>query len=81
MVNWCPGKCESAISDLEAEPQEHESSLWYINYPIINDDWKGPSGEWVSGEWAKGAMADSYPRNREEGGESGAGTWDVARRR
>ena len=55
MVNWCPGRCESAISDLEAEPQEHESNLWYINYPIINDDWKGPSAEWGSGEWAKGA--------------------------
>jgi len=55
MVNWCPGRCESAISDLEAEPQEHESSLWYIKYPIINDDWKGPSAEWGSGEWAKRA--------------------------
>ena len=55
MVNWCPGRCESAISDLEAEPKEHEGRLWYIKYPIINDNWKGPSAEWGSGEWAKGA--------------------------
>ncbi|MHA1151025.1 MAG: valine--tRNA ligase [Promethearchaeota archaeon] len=55
MVNWCPGKCESAISNLEAEPQEHESHLWYLKYPIITDDWKGPKGEWSSGKWAEGA--------------------------
>ncbi len=55
MVNWCPGRCESAISDLEAEPEEEQSSLWYLRYPIINKAWKGPSGEWGSGEWAAGA--------------------------
>ncbi|MHA1715748.1 MAG: valine--tRNA ligase [Promethearchaeota archaeon] len=54
MVNWCP-RCESAISNLEAEPEEKESSLWYIKYPIITDDWDGPKNEWGSGEWAKGA--------------------------
>lgn len=55
LVNWCPGRCESAISDLEAEPQEVESSLWFIKYPIIGEGWKGPKTEWGSGEWAKGA--------------------------
>lgn len=55
MINWCPGRCESAISNLEAEPQDHESSLWYLKYPIKSDNWKEPYGEWGSGEWAKGA--------------------------
>ena len=55
MVNWCPGKCESAISNLEAEAEEHEGHLWYLKYPIITDEWKGPKAEWASGKWAKGA--------------------------
>ncbi|MHA1732781.1 MAG: valine--tRNA ligase [Promethearchaeota archaeon] len=55
MINWCPGRCESAISDLEAEPEEVKTSLWYVRYPVINDDWKGPRGEWGSGKWAEGA--------------------------
>ncbi|MHA1684568.1 MAG: valine--tRNA ligase [Promethearchaeota archaeon] len=55
LVNWCPGRCESAISDLEAIPEEHRSHLWYIKYPMVNDDWSGPRGEWGSGEWASGA--------------------------
>ncbi|MHA2504404.1 MAG: valine--tRNA ligase, partial [Candidatus Kariarchaeaceae archaeon] len=55
LVNWCPGRCESAISDLEAEPTEVQGYLWYIKYPVKTDDWDGPAGEWGSGEWAKGA--------------------------
>ena len=55
MVNWCPGKCESAISNLEAEAEEVESNLWYLKYPIKTDDWQGPKGEWGSGKWAEGA--------------------------
>ncbi len=54
MVNWCP-RCESAISDLEAEPEDEESSLWFLKYPVINNDWSGPTGKWGSGTWAKGA--------------------------
>jgi len=55
MVNWCPGKCESAISNLEAEAEEVESNLWYLKYPIKTDGWPGPKGEWGSGKWAEGA--------------------------
>ena len=54
MVNWCP-RCESAISDLEVEPQVHDSALWHVRYPIRNADWDGPRGEWGSGAWAEGA--------------------------
>jgi len=54
LVNWCP-RCESAISDLEAQAQEHPGHLWYIRYPVITEDWPGPFDEWGSGNWAKGA--------------------------
>jgi valyl-tRNA synthetase len=54
LVNWCP-RCESAISDLEAIPHEHDTHLWIIRYPIVNDDWDGPAQPWGSGHWAKGA--------------------------
>jgi valyl-tRNA synthetase len=55
LVNWCPGRCESAISDLETESEEKQSYLWYIKYPIINDSWEGPKHPWSSGKWAEGA--------------------------
>ncbi len=32
MVNWCP-RCGTAISDLEVEYEEQESTLWYVRYP------------------------------------------------
>jgi len=54
MVNWCP-RCESAISDLEVIPNEHDSHLWVIRYPILNEDWDGPKHAWGSGRWAEGA--------------------------
>ncbi|MHA1512045.1 MAG: valine--tRNA ligase, partial [Promethearchaeota archaeon] len=55
MVNWCPGRCESAISDLEAISEESEGHLWYIKYPITGKYWKKPKNEWGSGKWAEGA--------------------------
>ncbi|MFX1546279.1 MAG: valine--tRNA ligase, partial [Promethearchaeota archaeon] len=54
MVNWCP-RCESAISDLETISGEKASQLWYIKYPIVDEDWKKPLAEWGSGKWAEGA--------------------------
>jgi len=65
LVNWCP-RCRSAISDLEVIPEEQSSHLWYVRYPILNDDWDGPpppsppvgggeGGGWGSGKWAEGA--------------------------
>ena len=48
MVNWCP-RCESAISDLEVIPQDHASHLWHIRYPVMDEGWSAPAGEWGSG--------------------------------
>jgi len=56
LVNWCP-RCESAISDLEVEPEERAAHLWHIRYPIVTADWDGPQGGWGSGRWAEGATA------------------------
>ena len=33
MVNWCP-RCQTALSDLEAVPQETDGHLWHIRYPV-----------------------------------------------
>jgi valyl-tRNA synthetase len=54
LVNWCP-RCQSAISDLEAIPEEHDDHLWTIRYPLVGHDWKGPTHPWGSGRWAEGA--------------------------
>ncbi|MGD9375407.1 MAG: valine--tRNA ligase, partial [Anaerolineae bacterium] len=54
LVNWCP-RCQSAISDLEAIPEEHDTHLWTIRYPLINEEWAGPRHPWRSGRWAEGA--------------------------
>jgi valyl-tRNA synthetase len=33
IINWCP-RCLTALSDEEAEHQDHEGNLWHIRYPI-----------------------------------------------
>src|SRR5215475_8944726 len=32
LINWCP-RCETALSDLEVEPQESEGHLHHLSYP------------------------------------------------
>ena len=54
LVNWCP-RCTSAISDLEVVHWEEKTHLWYVRYPLVNEDWAGPEAEWGSGQWAQGA--------------------------
>jgi valyl-tRNA synthetase len=39
MVNWCP-RCQTALSDLEAIPEETDGHLWHIRYPVIGSDIK-----------------------------------------
>jgi len=33
IINWCP-RCQTVLSDLEVEHQEHQGQLYYIKYPI-----------------------------------------------
>ncbi|MCK5655646.1 MAG: valine--tRNA ligase [Candidatus Aureabacteria bacterium] len=33
IINWCP-RCETALSDEEAEHEMHKGNLWYIRYPV-----------------------------------------------
>jgi len=67
LVNWCP-RCTSAISDLEVEPEERDSHLWYIRYPVIDEDWDGPPP--ISPLQAGGTQAGG-----EGGGLWGSGKW------
>ena len=33
LINWCP-RCETALSDEEAEPREETSGFWHLRYPV-----------------------------------------------
>jgi len=33
IINWCP-RCETALSDIEVEHEEHQDKLYYIKYPL-----------------------------------------------
>jgi len=35
IINWCP-RCRTALSDLEVEYEDQDSSLYYIRYPFEN---------------------------------------------
>ena len=35
IINWCP-RCETALSDLEAEHEETKGNLYYIKYPLAD---------------------------------------------
>jgi valyl-tRNA synthetase len=38
IINWCP-RCQTALSDLEVEHEDHNGHLYYIRYPF--EDGKG----------------------------------------
>ncbi len=37
IINWCP-RCQTALSDLEVEHEEHDGHLWYVRYPVLDED-------------------------------------------
>ncbi len=37
MINWCP-RCHTALSDIEVEHEEEESTLTYIRYPLVGTE-------------------------------------------
>jgi len=46
IINWCP-RCQTAISDLEVEHHEAQDHLWYVRYPLLDDNGQ-PSGEYIT---------------------------------
>ncbi|HKM39769.1 MAG TPA: valine--tRNA ligase [bacterium] len=37
IVNWCP-QCHTAISDIEVEYEDSGGYLWYVRYPLADED-------------------------------------------
>lgn len=37
VINWCP-RCGTTLSDLELEYEEEKGTLWYIKYPLKDED-------------------------------------------
>ena len=42
IINWCP-RCQTALSDEEAEHREQQGALYYIRYPL-----KGQPDTWIT---------------------------------
>jgi valyl-tRNA synthetase len=36
MIKWCP-RCETALSDLEVDYEDHEAKLYYVRYPMVGE--------------------------------------------
>ncbi|MDP8253533.1 MAG: valine--tRNA ligase [Candidatus Kaelpia aquatica] len=39
IINWCP-RCKTALSDEEVEHQEREGFLYYLKYPVLDEEGK-----------------------------------------
>jgi valyl-tRNA synthetase len=37
IINWCP-RCQTVLSDLEVEHHEQQGHLWYVRYPLIEEE-------------------------------------------
>jgi len=37
MINWCP-RCRTALSDIEVEHEEEDSSLTHLRYPVVDGE-------------------------------------------
>jgi valyl-tRNA synthetase len=60
LVNWSPA-LQTAVSDLEVEHEQRQTSIWTVRYPLVPKDREPttlaePFGKaWGSGAWAEGA--------------------------
>ena len=37
ITNWCVN-CNTALSDIEVEHKDDPGHLWYINYPVVEEE-------------------------------------------
>jgi valyl-tRNA synthetase len=37
IINWCP-RCQTALADLEVEHEEKDGGLYYLRYPVVDQD-------------------------------------------
>jgi valyl-tRNA synthetase len=65
LVNWSPA-LQTAVSDLEVEYEERQTTIWMVRYPVAPENREPPRGYptenqepfgevWGSGKWAEGA--------------------------
>ncbi|MCR5302132.1 MAG: valine--tRNA ligase [Lachnospiraceae bacterium] len=47
IINWCP-VCNTSISDAEVEYVEQPSHLWHIKYPLMGDDGKPSTTDFLT---------------------------------
>ena len=47
IINWCP-ICKTSISDAEVEYKEMPSHLWHIKYPLVGEDGKPSTTEFLT---------------------------------
>ena len=47
MINWCP-RCRTALSDLEVNYEEEQSSLWQVRYPIADVGAPASGSGWIT---------------------------------
>ncbi len=46
IINWCP-RCHTALADIEVEHDLSEGRLWYIRYPVADEDRDESTPEYV----------------------------------
>mgnify|MGYP000691434512 CR=1 FL=1 len=46
LINWCK-RCKSSLSDLEVEYKKEKGNLWYIKYPLKNQNQKTKTQNYI----------------------------------
>ena len=57
IINWCP-RCHTALSNEEAEGEEHEGRLWHLRYPLAEDAYEAAAAAAAAGVEAIGQLDD-----------------------
>jgi valyl-tRNA synthetase len=57
IINWCP-RCQTALSNEEAEPTETEGTLYHLRYPLAESAWGGAADARAAGAESIGQLPD-----------------------